>query len=256
MLWRLYLTHLKVRLHIMRSYGFNTVMQTLTLVVFFVFLYLGIRWVAAPQRFGDTLEAFMVGYWVWVGLLFSLSQFSWHIVGAAQQGLLEQVFMSPLRLRWMLAVEAAAGFTVDTAINLLLLVAFMALTGRWLHLEPVTTLTLYLLTLLPGFGLGYILAGLAMRFKNIQSAFNIVQFLMVPLQMLPVDRFPWLNLFPFAQGTRMLLQHARQGTLLWEFPAHFLLILLLQAGAYLLLGLVVYDRLELAARQRGLLSHY
>jgi len=95
-----------------------------------------------------------------------------------------------------------------------------------------------------------------MRYKNIQSVFTIVQFLIVPLQMLPVDRYPGLNVFPFALGVRMLLQHAQEGTRLWEFPPHLWAILLAQAVLYLMLGLMVYHQLETAARERGLLGHY
>ena len=247
---------LKKQLRIMRSYGFNTVVQLFTLVLFFAFLYFGARWVATPRRLGETLEALILGYWIWVGLILSLSQFTWNITTYAQQGLLEQLFMTPWRLHRVLAVEAAASFTVDTLLNLLMLLAFMLISGHWLALEPLTTLTLYVLTLLPGFGLGYILAGLAMRYKNIQSLFTIVQFALVPLQMLPVDRYPGLNVFPFALGIRMLLQHAREGTRLWEFPPHLWAILLAQAVLYLGLGLAVYHRLETAARERGLLGHY
>ncbi len=247
---------LKKQLRIMRSYGFNTVMQLLTLVVFFAFLYFGARFVASPARMESTTEALILGYWVWVGLLLSLSQFTGTITAYAQQGLLEQLFMTPWRLKRILAVEATAAFVIDTSLNLFMLLTFMALSGRWLHLDPLTTLVLYMLTLLPGYGLGYALAGLAMRFKNIQSLFNIVQFLLVPLQILPVERYPWLNLFPFAQGVRLLLRHAREGTLLWEFPVAALGILVLQAVVYLALGLWIYDRLETAARDRGLLAHY
>ncbi len=252
----LFIAVLKKQLRIMRSYGFNTVVQLFTLVLFFAFLYFGSRWVATPQRLGETLEALILGYWIWVGLILSLSQFTWNITTYAQQGLLEQLFMTPWRLHRVLAVEAAASFVTDTVLNLLMLLAFMAISGHWLALEPLTTLTLYILTLLPGFGLGYMLAGLAMRYKNIQSVFTIVQFLIVPLQMLPVDRYPGLNVFPFALGVRMLLQHAQEGTRLWEFPPHLWAILLAQAVLYPMLGLMVYHQLETAARERGLLGHY
>lgn len=252
----LFIAVLKKQLRIMRSYGFNTVVELFTLVLFFAFLYFGARWVSTPQRLGETLEALILGYWIWVGLILSLSQFTWNITTYAQQGLLEQLFMTPWRLHRVLAVEAAASFVTDTVLNLLMLLAFMAISGHWLALEPLTTLTLYILTLLPGFGLGYMLAGLAMRYKNIQSVFSIVQFLIVPLQMLPVDRYPGLNVFPFALGVRMLLQHAREGIRLWEFPPQLLAVLLAQAVLYLWLGRVVYHRLETAARERGLLAHY
>jgi len=248
---------IKRQVQIMRSYGFNTLVQIGTLAVFFGMLYFGARFLVGPgARLEATTEVLIVGYWVWSGLLMAVGDFSWNIITYAEQGLLEQLFMTPWRLARILALQAAAGLVVNLGFLTLLLGSFMALSGHWLRLEPVTTLTLYILTLLPAYGLGYILAGLAMRFKNIQSVFNIVQFLFVPLQALPVDRYPWLNVLPFAQGTRMLLEHARHGTPLWGFSWENLAILVAQAVVYLALGLAVYHPLESAARDRGLLAHY
>jgi len=253
----LFLTVLKKQWRIMLSYGFNSLVQVFTLALFFALLYFGMAQVAAPQTQSESTEALILGFWIWTGLLTSLSQFTWTIDTYAQQGLLEQLFMTPWRLKQVLAVEAAASFVLDTLlINGILLFVFMFISQHWLALEPVTTLALYVLTLLPGYGLGYALAGLAMRYKNIQSVFNIVQFLPIPLQMLPVERYPWLNVFPFAQGMRMLLQHARQGMGLTAYPLEQWLILIAQAAGYLVLGLLIYDRLERAARERGLLAHY
>ena len=253
----LFVVTLKKELRIMRSYGFNTIMEIATLGFFFALLYFGAHALVGSQsNFGDTTEALILGYWIWVGLLTGFGQFTWTITTYAQQGLLEQLFMTPWQLQRVLAVEAAASFLINSAMNLILLVIFMLITGRWLHLDPLTTLALYVLTLLPGYGIGYMLAGLAMRFKNVQSLFNIVQFVVIPLQALPISVHPWLNVFPFAQGMHMLLEHARAGTLLWQFPLSQWGILIAQAAAYLALGLVVYHRLENAARERGLLAHY
>jgi len=257
MLAYLFWNALKRQWRIMRSYGFNFVLQLVTLVLFFGIIYFGARTLMGPgERFGRTIEGLLMGYWLWIGIIMSWSVFSWSVIQYAQQGLLEQMFMTPWGLRGILAVEAAAEFVIDLLINLVLLSVFMLISGRWLHLDPGTTLLLYIVTLLPGYGIGYALAGLAMRFKNIQSLFNIIQFFVIGLQAMPVDQYPWLNLLPFGQATRMLIQHVRAGTLWWQFPWQTWAIVLGQAAAYLAVGLFLYDRLERAARDRGLLAHY
>ena len=254
---RLFFIALKKELHLMRSYGFNTLAEFGTIAMFFALLYFGAHALVGNRgNFQGTTEALILGYWIWVGLLTAFSQFTWTITTYAQQGLLEQLFMTPWQLQKILAVEAAASFVINTFINLGMLLFFMLLTGRWLHLEPLTTFLLYLTTLLPAYGIGYALAGLAMRFKNIQSVFNIVQFIVIPLQALPVSSHPWLNVFPFAQGMHMLLEHTRTGTLWWQFTPAQWGILLTQAAVYLGLGLALYHWLESAARERGLLAHY
>ncbi len=249
---------LKKQWRIMRSYGFNFVLQVASLVLFFGLIYFGARVLVGPNsaRFGRTIEGLLIGYWLWIGVIMSWSVFAWSVIQYAQQGLLEQLFMTPWGLRGILTLEAAASFVLDLLLNLLLLVVFMLMSGHWLRLEPVTTFLLYVATLLPGYGIGYALAGLAMRFKNIQSLFNLMQFFVIGLQAMPVDRYPWLNVFPFAQSTRMLIQHVRMGTLWWEFSWQVWAIVLAQAAGYLVFGLWVYGWLERAARERGLLAHY
>ncbi len=249
-------TALKKEWAIMRSYGLNFFMQFVTLILVFVFLYFGLGYVGGGPKVSQTQEGLMVGYWLWVGIIMSLSNFSWNVMQYAQQGLLEQLYMTPWRLRGILAVEAAASFVIYFLSNLGLLLFFMLITGRWLRLEPVTTFLLYVATLLPGYGLGYLLAGLAMRYKNIAQLFNVLQFVMAGLLTLPVDRYPWLNVLPFAQGVRMLITHVRHGTLAWQFPWPAWAVLAAQTLVYFALGLTLYGRLENAARERGLLAHY
>jgi len=248
---------IKKELLIMRSYGFNTALQFLTLAFFFALIYFGARaLVGQKSTFGNTTTALILGYWIWVGILMSLSQFAWNITTYAEQGLLEQLFMTPWQLKRIIAIEAMGDFLINTALNLIMLLIFMLITGRWLRLEPLTTATLYVLTLLPGYGIGYALAGLAMRYKNIQGLFNIFQFVIVVFEALPVGAHPWMKIFPFAPGVHMLIQHVQKGTLLWQFSAQDLAVLIVQAVAYLTLGLIIYNRLEDAARERGLLAHY
>jgi len=253
---RVFWVALKKEIHLMRSYGFNSLMEVGTLAFFFALLYFGGRALGRGHLQAATTEALMLGYWVWIGFLTGFSQFTWRIDMYAQQGLLEQLFMTPWQLQKVLAAEAAAAFVINTVLNVILLFVFMLITGRWLRLDPLTTLLLYVLTLLPGYGVGYALAGLAMRFKNIQSLFNIVQFLIIPLQALPVGAHPWLNVFPFARGMHMLLEHARFGTMWWQFPWWQWVVLFSQAIFYLGLGMAIYHALETAARERGLLAHY
>ncbi len=256
-LFNLFLAALKKELRLMRSYGFNTVMELGTLVLFFALLYFGVRVFSGPaSRLHDSTTVLILGYWLWMGFLTGFGQFTWRITTYAEQGLLEQLFMTPWQLQRILAVEAGAAFVINTAFNVVMLLVFMAITGRWLPLDPLTTLLIYTLTLVPGYGIGYALAGLAMRFKNVQSMFNIVQFLVVVLQALPVNTHPWLNVFPFARGMQMLLNHARAGVLWWQFPLWEWGVLLGQAMFYLGVGLWVYHRLENQARERGLLAHY
>ncbi len=249
-------TALRKELWLMRSYAFNTAMQVLVILFIFAALYLGVRWLTPAHRTASTLDALIVGYWIWGGMITALSRFTFTLSAYASQGILEQLFMTPLGLVRILAAEAIAGFLVGVAFNGGILLLLMLMTGRWLSFEPLTLLGLYTLTLLPLYGVGYALAGLALRYKNVQQAFNLVQFLVLPLEILPVDRHPWLNVFPVAQGVRMLLEHVREGTRLWEFPLSSLLILLAHSVVYLAMGLAVYLPLERASRRRGLLAHY
>jgi len=111
-----------------------------------------------------------------------------------------------------------------------------------------------MVTVASTYGLGFVMAGLALLFKRVQSAFQILQFLLVAFIAAPQS--VWSRFLPLNLGNRMLTQVMVRGVRIWEFPASQLLLLVGVSAAYLAVGLLAFGRMEARARAQGLLGHY
>ena len=69
----------------------------------------------------------------------------------------------------------------------LILMAVMLSTGRYLNLDLISLLPLIILLLVPIAGRGFILGGLQILYKRIQSILQIVQFLLVGVLVAPIN---------------------------------------------------------------------
>nr|WP_303646852.1 ABC transporter permease [Haloarchaeobius salinus] len=239
----------------LRRYPVNTLSQLGTVFLVFLVLFFGGQ-ALAPAAIGDTLGGLIVGYLLWSMSLTAYSGLSWNVTREAQWGTLEQLFMSPFGFgRVMLAktvVNLAEAFLWGVAT-----LAFMLLvTGQSLTLDPLTVLPLGLLALLPAVGVGFVFGGLAIRFKRIENAFQLVQFLFIGLISAPVAEYPVLKWLPLAQGSYLLRRAMADGVALWELPPAEVAVLLITAAVYLGLGYAAFTYCQRWARREGVMGHY
>ncbi|WP_256299438.1 ABC transporter permease [Haloarchaeobius salinus] len=243
------------RVVLLRRYPVNTLSQLGTVFLVFLVLFFGGQ-ALAPAAIGDTLGGLIVGYLLWSMSLTAYSGLSWNVTREAQWGTLEQLFMSPFGFgRVMLAktvVNLAEAFLWGVAT-----LAFMLLvTGQSLTLDPLTVLPLGLLALLPAVGVGFVFGGLAIRFKRIENAFQLVQFLFIGLISAPVAEYPVLKWLPLAQGSYLLRRAMADGVALWELPPAEVAVLLITAAVYLGLGYAAFTYCQRWARREGVMGHY
>ena len=136
---------------------------------------------------------------------------------------------------------------------MLLLIAMMATTGRWLRVDLVSLIPLLLITLLGAYGVGFALGGLALVFKRIQALFQIMQFVFVGLLVIPT-RVPGVKYLPLALGNDLIYRTMVQGVRLWRLPIGDILTAVAVGAAYLAAGILVFSWCERVAKNRGL--HY
>jgi len=132
----------------------------------------------------------------------------------------------------------------------------MAVTGRWLAVDPLTVLPVAALALAPAVGIGFVFGGLAIRFKRIENAFQLVQFLLIGLIAAPVADYPLLKWAPLAQGSQLLQTAMTEGVRLWEFPPAELGVLVATAVGYLAVGYAAFHYCQRWARREGVMGHY
>jgi ABC-2 type transport system permease protein len=236
-------------------YPVNTISQFGTILLVFFVLFFGGRAVA-PTAIADTIEGIIVGYLLWSMSITAYSGLSWGVTREAQWGTLEQLFMSPFGFGPVMVVKTVVNVLESFLWGAGTLLVMMAVTGRWLSVDPLTVLPIAALALAPAVGIGFVFGGLAIRFKRIENAFQLVQFLLVGLIAAPVADYPLLKWAPLAQGSQLLQTAMTEGVRLWEFPAAELGVLVATAVGYLALGYGAFHYCQRWARREGVMGHY
>ena len=253
----LFKTMLKWEFIIMRRYLFNMLSALITIYILFLLIFFGARALGGgAPGFDGTLDAIVVGFLVWIFAIFTYSNFAQGMIREAQEGTLEQLYMSSVGFIWVSLFRSVSSFLITLTFNITLLVLMMATTGRWLHLDVVSLLPLILLTLAGVYGIGLVMGGLALVFKRIESFVQIFQFALVGLIAAPIDRFPFLRYLPLAEGTRLIRRVMTEGLSIVALPAGDLLFVVINSALYLSLGLITFNLLLKTAKSRGLLGHY
>ncbi len=241
----------------LRRYMFNAVSGLITMCIIFLLLFFGAKAVGGSAfQTGGGLEGIVVGYMVWIFAISSYQDLAFGISSEAETGTLEQLYLSPFGFAWVNASLTIARFVINLVLVAVVLVFSMAVSGRWLRFDFISLAPVVLLTVAAPYGIGFILGGLALIFKRIQNAFQILTFGLIAFVALPVDRFPWAKFLPLALGNDLLRKIMADGARLWELPLGDLLLAAAVGLGYFLLGLAGFVWCARIARDRGLLGQY
>src|SRR5581483_2343954 len=209
------------------------------------------------------ITSILLGYVVWYYARIVIMSISSQMLGEAQVGTLEQIYMSPAHPAWILLARLFVLLFTSTVIVIIPTLLLVAPLGihfpfRW------QGLIIFALTLVGLFGLALALAGAALVFKQIGSLADLFQNVLLFLtgSLLPITNFPhWLFVFaqilPITQGIALVRKIVLDGQSLgsaWNDGTLFWLTLnsLLYLGA----GWLVYVVCERHAKRKGSLGQY
>lgn len=240
-----------------RRYLFNMVSGLVTMYIVFLLLFFGARMIGGSVlNTGGSLEGLVVGYTVWMLAIVAFEGPAWGISQEADVGTLEQLHLSPAGFTWVQASSMASGLLVNLGFVAVVLALMMATTGRWLNLDLLSLLPLALVTIAAPYGFGFLMAGLALVFKRIQNAFQILTFSFVACVIVPAGKYAWVKFLPLAMGNSLLRRVMVDGVRLWRLPAADLALATAVSVAYLLAGILVFGYCLRVARDKGLMGHY
>jgi ABC-2 type transport system permease protein len=204
----------------------------------------------------------LVGYFTWRvadGTLLRLSRVS---TTDAQWGTLEQLWLTPLSPRLFLLGRMLAIFVYQTGRALLVAIVVILL----LRLRPIVTpagVLVFLLAQSAIFGVGFMLVGLQLLYKNISAITLALSTALLFLTgvLAPLDQSSLLSalarFLPLTTGISLLREYVVESASLSTIvmrPAFLWLVAV--AAAYGVIGLAILDRMQRAARQQGALAHY
>jgi ABC-2 type transport system permease protein len=238
-------------------YPFELIFGLVAFYAFFVVLFLGAKSFGGDSvSSSSSLSAIAVGYVVFMLTQQSYQSFGNQLMNESATGTLEQLAMNRHGLMAVLLVD----FLIQSLIAVFqigwVIVPIMATTGRWLHFDAVSVSILLAVMMSGVVGLGLALGGLALVFKRIAGVSSFVSFGFLFLVAAPVDRYPLLKLLPVVQGNAVLRRVLVGGESLFDQTASNLLILGGVPMIYLVVGSVIFARMEREARIRALLGQY
>jgi len=255
----LFKAQLKMRYIYLKRYYFDTLSMIITMFLVFLIIFYGAMALlggVTPTDSGDTLEGIVVGFMVWTFALVAYANLSWGMIEEAQQGTLEQLYMSPLGFGWVNIFRVAASFIVNALMVIVVLLLMMATTGKWLNLDVLSLIPLILLTVAGAYGIGFFMGGLALVFKRVQSALQVLQFVLVIFIAAPFGWLPFMKFLPLSLGTRLIGMVMIEERSLLQLPPGDVLFLIGNSAFYFGLGFLIFKLFENVARDRGLLGHY
>ncbi|MGB9986367.1 ABC transporter permease [Salarchaeum japonicum] len=236
-------------------YPVNTLSQVGTLILVFFVIFYGGRAVA-PAAIDDSLSGIIVGYLLWSMAIAAYSGLSWAVTREAQWGTLEQLFMSPLGFGRVMATKTIVNVLEAFLWGAITLAVMLVVTGRSLALDPLTVVPLGVLAVAPAVGIGFVFGGLAIRFKRVENAFQLLQFVFIALIAAPVADYPLLKWLPLAQGSNLLQRAMADGVPLWRMAPAELGVLVATAVGYLAAGYAAFHYCQRWARRAGVMGHY
>ncbi len=240
----------------LKRYLPNTISMIITFYAIFLLLFLGIQVVGAPGAAGESTRYLIVSMVLWFLALVAMQGIGWEITTEATRGTLEQLYMSPVPT-WRILFARMVGEVLANLVVLFLVMALAMLTARqWLVFDLATLLPLFLLTILGMIGVGFLVAGLALVYKQIQAFLQIAQFIFMAMVAMPVTLSLWLEALPVLRGATMIRRAMTEGVSLLGFTGFEWLLLGLNSVLWLGLGVVVYRAAERRAMNRGLLGQY
>ncbi|TVR85164.1 MAG: ABC transporter permease [Trueperaceae bacterium] len=239
-----------------RRYLPNTISLVVTFYVIFLAMFLGISVIGDPATAEANLRFAIVGNAFWFLLLMGVSSMGWELTTEATRGTLEQLAMSPVGLRAILAARMVGTLLVNLVITSAMLVLTMLTAGQWLSFDLPLLAAVLAPTFVAVVGLGYAVAGLALVFKQIDALLQVLQFVFLGFAFVPLSVAPWLELAPVVKGIDMIRAALIEGVTLSAFGPRDWASLVLNAAVYLALGLLAFALAERRARSRGLMGQY
>ena len=240
----------------LRRYLPNTISLVVTFYVIFLAMFLGISVIGDPANAEANLRFAIVGNAFWFLLLMGVSSMGWELTTEATRGTLEQLAMSPVGLRAILAARMVGTLLVNLVITSAMLVLTMLTAGQWLSFDLPLLAAILAPTFVAVVGLGYAVAGLALVYKQISALLQVLQFVFLAFAFVPLSVAPWLELAPVVKGIDMIRLALVEGVALHAFGVRDWASLALNGAVYLGLGLLAFGLAERRATARGLLGQY
>lgn len=237
----------------MKRYLFNTLAGVGMMFLIFMGMFWGVKTIGGSGVTGDSLDSMLVGYVLWMSAMFSMSNTGSEILAESQRGTLEQLYLSPLGAHRVFFYRALMNTLFNFVFITILLYLSMAATGRWMSVNLPYLYGMVLLSTLSLVGISFMLGGMGLIHKRIQSVNGILSFGLIGLMLLPTYPMTPYAFFPFIAGAAAVRNTIVSGT---SYPLWWYLFIAANSLFYLASGLFVFRLLEKKAKKLNKMGQY
>lgn len=241
----------------LKSYWVDWIAGNVNLLLGLIFLYLGINSfkddVNSIDKIGLKTVQMIVGLYTFVIIQEGIGGLVSRISEGKNSGVFEQIVVNPYGSWFILLCKSIAGAVV-TVLSLFVFVPFaMVITGKYFSVNIIKLIFLLIPLYMATIGIGFIIGGLTLIFRRLQSFAYLIQFLVLTLMVLPSYPFSVYSLLPIAPQSmvinKAIAYHISISYKWWIY-------LYMNGFIYFTAGVLVYKHLEEIAREKGVLGHY
>jgi ABC-2 type transport system permease protein len=216
----------------------------------------GIQMGASVVSMGDSLEGFIVGYFLWTIMVMAYSDIAYSIINDSSRGTLEQLNMSSISLARILTTRSFSNLLINYLVSIILLFVIMASTGYWLQIKIFSILVPIFIGIFSILGIGLICGGLALIFKKVQSLLSIIQYFLIGLVTINIHSEFVSSILPFRPAAEKVFMTILGGCSLSDFSPLDYGIMIGNSILYFSIGLFVFNQCVKFAKTKGLLGQY
>ncbi|WP_142383454.1 ABC transporter permease [Bacillus sp. V3-13] len=192
---------------------------------------------------------FIVSYALWYFSLAIITEPGWVILNESTRGTIEQWWLSPYSFWIILFSKIIADNIVNSARTVLLVILILITTNSSVELG-LNSLAVLLISLLGMYGIGFVMAGVALVYKRVQDIIPILQYLLLAVISLPPNDSFYAIIMPI-YSTTILLKRSIVGNSI--FISEYLLFVITSILTFCM-GVLFFIICETNVRKRGTLG--
>lgn len=254
---KLLLVEIRRMLVLQVRYPIDFVVGIVLLTFLFYGLLVGAEFITGADSFNKNLDGIIVGYAVWMILYAGMNFIPSTIQGEAQRGTLEIIFLSYVSVTKIMLLRSIAESLVSITFTAIILLTLLWITERNVSFSieiVIPTIT----TVMAAIGVGFIIGGLALEFKQVGQVVVLAQYPLLFLMMTPFERMDsfivkWSLFLPVVPSSITLRE-----LMIVELPflESYYMFAIANGVVYLFLGIWIFSIFSKRARMKGILAGY
>ena len=239
------------------SYRFDWIAGNINVLLGLIFLQLGINSFKNHVISYEVIESksvkMIVGMYVFLIIYESLMGMVSKVSESKAHGTFEQMVVNPYGSWFVLFAKAVASFIISFISITIWIPVAMIITGKYFSYNIIKLIFLLVPLLFSTLGIGFILGGLTLIYKRLQSFAYMIQFFVLFLMVLPSYPFNFYSLLPIAPHSLVINKVVASKMVIsykwWVY-------LYISGIVYFFIGVKLYNMLEEKAREKGVIGHY